>query len=259
MNDERIRAILDEVAAEFGMPNASDVDNDWVLTESARRVLVENVSEPHCIAPLIDHTLLKPNATENDIRRICEEAIEYRFASVCVNPCWVLFAAESLGNSNSMVCTVVGFPLGANTTEIKAEEAIRAVEDGADELDMVMNIGAAKSAEWETVYADIASVVDAAFPVPVKVILETAILIDEEIIRACAISASAGAAYVKTSTGFSKGGATVEAVEIMSKTVGDKLGVKASGGIGDFEKAMSMIKAGATRIGASRSLTIIGL
>ena len=176
-----------------------------------------------------------------------------------MNPCWLAFAAELLVDSQPVVCGVVGFPLGANTTEIKTAEAIQQLKNGATELDMVANIGAIKSANWETVHADIASVTEAVKSLPVKVILETTLLTEEEVVRASAISASAGATYVKTSTGFSSGGATVEAVELMAKTVGDKLGVKASGGIGDFEKALSMLKAGATRIGASRSLAIIGL
>jgi len=257
MTDGQISKIVADITDKFGMPGSVDVDEDWLMMENARRTLAGGVKKPNCIAPLIDHTLLKPDATVEDIDRLCDETLEHRFASVCVNPCYVAEAAKKLGDSTSVVCTVVGFPLGANTAEIKTAEAIRAVEGGAEEIDMVMNIGFLKSGALEAVYSDIVSVVDGVYPVPVKVILETALLSDGEIVTASALSASAGAAYVKTSTGFSKGGATAGAVDLMARTVGTKLGVKASGGIGDFETALKMVKTGATRIGASRSLNII--
>ena len=258
MTEESIAKIRNEVSERFGMPESPRVDEDWALMESSRRVVIGNIQEPHCLAPLIDHTLLSPGATSSDIRALCQEATEHRFASVCVNPCRVRLAAGILDDSPAVVCTVIGFPLGANVPETKAEEALRMAEDGARELDMVMNIGMAKGGNWEAVHADVASVVESVYPLPVKVILESCLLDDEEIIRASLISKSAGAAYVKTSTGFSKAGATARAVEIMSAAVGETVGVKASGGIGDFEKAMAMFEAGATRIGASRSLQIIG-
>ncbi|HDR91348.1 MAG TPA: deoxyribose-phosphate aldolase [candidate division Zixibacteria bacterium] len=219
-------------------------------------MLKDKASKPACIAPLIDHTALKPDVTEAEIEGLCKEAIDHRFASVCVNPCWVALASELLKNELPMVCTVIGFPLGANVPEIKADEAVRAIEDGAEELDMVLNVGTLKSGKWEYVFSDVVSVVESSSPVAVKVILETCLLTDEEIVRASAICASAGAAYVKTSTGFSSGGATENAIALMSASVEQRLGVKASGGVGDFETAMKMIRAGATRIGASKSLKI---
>ncbi|MGC9314331.1 MAG: deoxyribose-phosphate aldolase [bacterium] len=219
-------------------------------------MLRDKASKPSCVAPLIDHTALKPDVRESEIEELCKEAIAHRFASVCVNPCWVALASEFLKDELPMVCTVIGFPLGSNVPEIKADEGVRAVEDGAEELDMVLNVGAIKSSKWEYVFSDIVSVVESSSPIAVKVILETCLLTDEEIVRASAICASAGAAYVKTSTGFSSGGATESALRLMTTAVGQKLGVKASGGVGDFETAMKMIRAGATRIGASKSLII---
>jgi len=257
MNDNEISKIRDEVFAEFGIPDTPRVDKDWLLVESARRTLIGNVSEPECIAPLIDHTLLSANATRDNILNLCAEAREYRFASVCVNPCWVPLAAVELEDKYSIVCSVIGFPLGANATEIKADEALRAVDDGAEEIDMVINNGYVKSSMWESVHADIVSVVEAVAPTPIKVIIETCLLDETEIARTSLISISAGAAYVKTSTGFSSHGATIEAVNLMSRVVGENFGVKASGGIGDFDSAMRMIEAGATRIGTSRSIRII--
>ncbi len=258
MEKSRIEEIIREVTDQFGEPIEPIFDPDWFAFESARRVLAENVCEPQCVASLIDHAILKPDATKYDIRKACEEALEHRFASVCVNPCWVEVTAELLKDSNSMVCATVGFPLGANVTDTKVEEAARAAEQGADELDMVANIGAIKSGNWEVVHSEIAVIAKTVDTKPLKVIIETSLLTDEEIVRASAIAANAGAAYTKTSTGFVPGGATTKAVRLMTQTVGEKLGVKASGGIGDFEKALAMLKAGATRIGASRSLSIIG-
>jgi deoxyribose-phosphate aldolase len=257
MDQEFIQRIIDEVESEFGVMVSPVVSPDWRLMEDSRLMLRDKASAPPCVAPLIDHTALKSDITEVDIEQLCKEALENRFASVCVNPCWVRLASEFLKDELSMVCTVVGFPLGANVPEIKANEAVRAVEDGAEEIDMVLNIGAVKSGRWEFVFSDIVSVIEAVSPIAVKVILETCLLAEDEIVRASAICGSAGAAYVKTSTGFSKSGATESVLKLMASTVGDKLGIKASGGIGDFETAMRMIKAGATRIGSSKSLVIV--
>jgi len=209
------------------------------------------------IAKLIDHTFLKPEGTEKDIRRLCEEAKQYGFASVCVNPYWVPLCAEMLAGTDVKVCTVIGFPLGATTTETKAFEAKKALEDGATEFDMVINIGALKSDRFEDVYRDIKAVVDAVAPHTVKVIIETALLTDEEKVEACAIAKEAGAHFVKTSTGFAKGGATVEDVRLMKAVVGEEMEVKASGGVRDYKTALEMVKAGATRIGASAGVAIV--
>ncbi|MBA4493144.1 deoxyribose-phosphate aldolase [Paenactinomyces guangxiensis] len=209
------------------------------------------------IAALIDHTLLKPEATRKQIQVLCEEAKSYGFASVCINPYWVKEAARHLAGTEVKVCTVVGFPLGATTKEVKAFETRNAVQNGATEIDMVMNIGALKSGDLTTVKEDIQSVVEAAEGMTVKVILETGLLSREEIVRACEQAKAAGAHFVKTSTGFGQGGATVEAVELMRKTVGPEMGVKASGGVRDLQTAQQMIDAGASRIGASASVAIV--
>lgn len=209
------------------------------------------------LAAMIDHTLLKPDATREQILKICEEAKEYRFASVCVNPYWVPLVAEQLKGSGVLTCTVIGFPLGATTTETKVFETKEAVANGADEIDMVLNIGAFRSGDLETVEKDIQAVVEAANGKTVKVILETGLLSDEEIRLASSLSQKAGAHFVKTSTGFGAGGATVEAVRIMRETVGEKMGVKASGGVRDRKRAEEMIEAGATRIGASAGVSIV--
>lgn len=210
------------------------------------------------IASLIDHTLLKAEATEADIVRICREAIDYGFASVCVNPYYVPLAADMLRGSQVLACTVVGFPLGANMPEVKVFETTRAVRDGAQEIDMVINIGALKSSRYDWVRHDIEQVVANSHKggAIVKVILETALLADEEKIIACEISREAGADFVKTSTGFGPGGATTDDVALMRRVVGKKLGIKASGGIGSRETANQLIAAGATRIGASAGVRI---
>jgi len=211
------------------------------------------------MASVIDHTILKPEATKEDVKKLCQEAVKYGFASVCVNPCYAKFTAEQLKGSNVKTCVVIGFPLGANTTEVKAFETKKAVDDGAEEVDMVINVGALKNGEDQVVLNDIKAVVEAAAgKAIVKVILETCLLNREEKIKACLLAKEAGAHFVKTSTGFNKGGATVEDVELMRKTVGDQMGVKASGGIRTYEDALAMIKAGATRIGASASVKIVG-
>ena len=204
----------------------------------------------------IEHTNLKPTATPKDIEKLCEEAIEHDFYGVCVNPCYVKLAKEKLQGSGKKVVTVCGFPLGATSTEAKAFEAKRAVEDGADEVDMVINVGLLKAGEYEKVYEDIRAVVEAA-KIPVKVIIEACYLTDEEKIAACVLAKLAGARYVKTSTGFGSGGATVEDVNLMRWVVGDEMGVKAAGGIRDLEKAKEMIRAGADKIGTSSGVVIV--
>ncbi len=210
------------------------------------------------IAKMIDHTLLKADTKKEQIVKLCEEAKQYGFASVCVNPTWVATAAELLKGTDVKVCTVIGFPLGANTPETKAFETKDAIEKGATEVDTVINIGALKDGNDELVERDIRAVVDAAKgKALVKVIIEACLLTEEEKVRACELAVKAGADYVKTSTGFSTGGATVEDVALMRKTVGPEIGVKASGGVRDLQGAEAMIKAGATRIGASSGVAIV--
>jgi deoxyribose-phosphate aldolase len=211
------------------------------------------------VARYIDHTLLKPDATRDEILKICEEGARHAFASVCINPTWVREAACALRGSGVKVCTVIGFPLGANTTDTKAYEARRAIFDGASELDMVINIGALKSQDYGLVRRDIAAVVEVAheFNYISKVIIETALLSEDEKVRACLIAKEAGADFVKTSTGFSKGGATAADIALMRRVVGDQMGVKASGGVKDLKQAREMIQAGATRIGASVGVKIV--
>lgn len=205
----------------------------------------------------IDHTLLKPDASQEQIETLIEEAKKYDFASVCVNPTWVNFAAQALKATDVKVCTVIGFPLGANTPELKAFETSDAIQNGANEIDMVINIGALKSRNFDLVERDILAVVEAAKGTLVKVIIETCLLTDDEKVKACQIAQKAGADFVKTSTGFSTGGATVEDVALMRKTVGPDMGVKASGGARSYEDALAFIKAGATRIGASSGVAIM--
>jgi deoxyribose-phosphate aldolase len=209
------------------------------------------------MARMIDHTLLKPDATRDEVVKLCEEARKHHFASVCVNTAWVPLCKALLGGSDVLVCAVFGFPLGAMTPTAKAYEARDAVRQGAREIDMVLNIGALKSRDYETVFEDICRVVKAARPAPVKVILETGSLTGEEKVVACTLSKLAGAAFVKTSTGFGKGGATVEDIALMRKVVGMEMGVKASGGVRTAEDAEKMRAAGATRIGASASIAIV--
>ena len=213
--------------------------------------------ELHNISSYIDHTLLKPDASRDQIIHLCSEAKEYGFASVCINPYWVSLAAKELENSTVKVCTVVGFPLGANTTSTKSLETTDAIGNGADEIDMVINLGSVKYGDWINVEIDISAVVQAANGRLVKVILETCLLNDDEKRQACEISKKAGAGFVKTSTGFSTGGASEEDVRLMRATVGPEMGVKASGGIRFTEDAVKMIEAGASRIGASASVAIV--
>ncbi len=209
------------------------------------------------IASMIDHTLLKPEGTRAQIEKLCKEALQYSFASVCVNPTNVIQAAEMLKGSSVKVCTVIGFPLGANTSEVKAFETENAIANGAEEVDMVINIGRLKDKDYEYVKNDIAAVVNAAKGKALtKVIIETCLLTEEEKVKVCELAKEAGADFVKTSTGFSTGGATPEDIALMRKTVGPEMGVKASGGVRSSEDAEAVIKAGATRIGASASIAI---
>ncbi|UXR74066.1 MULTISPECIES: deoxyribose-phosphate aldolase [unclassified Staphylococcus] len=205
----------------------------------------------------IDHTLLKPESTRQQIDKIIEEAKEYNFKSVCVNPTHVAYSAEKLADSDVLVCTVIGFPLGASTSEVKACETKDAISKGADEIDMVINIGALKDGRYDDVQADIAAVVEASGDKTVKVIIETVLLTDEEKVKACELSKAAGADFVKTSTGFAGGGATPEDVKLMKDTVGDALEVKASGGVRNLADFQAMLEAGATRVGASAGVQIM--
>ncbi|MGL4972349.1 MAG: deoxyribose-phosphate aldolase [Culicoidibacterales bacterium] len=206
---------------------------------------------------LIDHTILKPETVQSQVEIICEEALAYDFASVCINPTWVKLASTLLAESDVKVCTVIGFPLGANTPEVKAFETKDAISNGAQEIDMVINIGAAKAGNWELVERDIRAVVEAANGTLVKVIIETCLLTDEEKVQACLASVAAGADYVKTSTGFSTGGATIADVQLMRETVGPDIGVKASGGVRSYEDMEAMVSAGATRIGTSSGVLLM--
>jgi deoxyribose-phosphate aldolase len=236
---ERMHRVIDAGAARIGL-------------------LLGETGSPGDWASLIDHTLLKPEATDEDIKKLCAEAARYRFASVCVNPTWVRASACALQGSGVPVCTVIGFPLGATLSDVKAYEARRAIMDGAREVDMVINIGALKSGDDCLVEHDIRSVVEAAheYNVTTKVIIETALLNDDEKVRASLAAKRAGADFVKTSTGFSKGGATVADILLMRRTVGPDLGVKASGGVKNLDDARKMVEAGATRIGASVGVKI---
>lgn len=209
------------------------------------------------IANIIDHTMLKADAQKDTIRQFCSEAKEYGFASVCVNSCHVPLVASELKGSNVKTCCVVGFPLGAMLTSAKAFEASESVKAGADEVDMVINIGAAKDKDWELVKNDIKAVVEASKPALVKVIIETCLLTDEEKVKVCELSEEAGADFVKTSTGFSTGGASLDDIKLMKKTVGNRMQIKASGGIRTPEFARELISAGADRIGAGNGMVLL--
>ena len=205
----------------------------------------------------IDHTLLKPESTQEQIDHLLSEAVEYQFASVCVNPTWVAHCSKTLAGTGVKVCTVVGFPLGANTSSVKAFETKDAIANGADEIDMVINVGQLKSGQYEVVEADIRAVVEASQDKLVKVIIETCLLTNDEKVKACQLAVSAGADFVKTSTGFSAAGATVEDIVLMRETVGPNIGVKAAGGARSYEDAEAFIEAGATRIGTSSGVAIV--
>jgi deoxyribose-phosphate aldolase len=231
-----------------------------VLDAGASRLGLQASGPPAgSVAGLIDHTLLKPDATQVEIETLCREAAEYRFATVCINPVWVPLGARMLRGTGVGVCTVVGFPLGATTADVKAYETRRVIFDGAGEVDMVINVGALKSGDVRTVQKDIEAVVDACRPCGVtsKVIIEAALLTDEEKITACTLAKAAGADFVKTSTGFARGGATAADVALMRRVVGASMGVKAAGGVRDLTGARAMVDAGATRIGASAGVRIV--
>ncbi len=238
-------------------PKVDSCGSRQAVFSGAARIAPDTIRTSADIAPYIDHTLLKPEASREDVVKLAEEARKYGFATVCVNSSQVATAARILSGSKTVPIAVVGFPLGAALPNAKAFEAREAIRCGAREIDMVINIGALKARDYALVFKDIAQVVDASRPHPVKVILETSQLTLEEKISACALSKAAGAAFVKTSTGFSSGGATAEDVALMRKVVGDDVGVKASGGIRSSEDAMKMIQAGANRLGASASVAII--
>ncbi len=246
LNSARNQVVFGEIphSIKLGLGESFGKDIMPALTQSARE-----------LAAMIDHTLLKPEATRSEIEKLCAEGEEYGFASVCVQPFRVALAASLVRKTK--ICTVIGFPLGANRAEVKALETIRAVADGAHEIDMVMNLGAFKEGNFAAVENDISSVVKAAKGSLVKVILETCYLSPDEIASACAISEIAGADFVKTSTGFAKGGATVEAIQAMHGAVGGRLGIKASGGIRDLKTAQALIAAGATRLGTSQSVALV--
>ncbi len=264
--EQLVEQITDLVLTKLGEPGGDHpasfcrTDVERIVDAGASRIgiVLGETATAHDWASLIDHTLLKPEASESDIKKLCNEAIQFGFASVCVNPTWVKRAAEFLKGSNVPVCTVIGFPLGATLSDVKAFEARRAIFNGAKEVDMVINIGALKSGDDCAVEDDIRAVVKAAHEngVLCKVIIETALLTNDEKVRACLASKNAGADFVKTSTGFSKGGATVEDINLMRRTVGKALGVKASGGVKGIEDARAMFEAGATRIGASVGVKI---
>jgi deoxyribose-phosphate aldolase len=262
--EQLIEQITDLVVAKLDeqelCPTFCHADVERIVDAGAERIgiVLGSTGTAHDWAALIDHTLLKPEASESDIRKLCKEAAEFGFASVCVNPTWVKTAVEFLRGSGVPVCTVIGFPLGATLPDVKAYEARRAIFDGAREVDMVISVGKLKSGDDCAVEDDIRAVVEAAHGdhILTKVIIETALLTDEEKVRACLAAKNAGADFVKTSTGFSKGGATVHDVALMRKTVGRALGVKASGGVKGIEDARAMFEAGATRIGASVGVKI---
>ncbi len=229
-----------------------------VLTKMAEKQGSDGGYEPSALARYVDHTLLKPEASQDQVRKICDEAKKYRFASVCVNPNHIKFVADQLAGSGVAPCVVVGFPLGATLPEVKAEETNTVITLGAKEVDMVVNIGAIKSGDWALVKRDIEAVVNVARGRSlVKVIIETCLLTDEEKVKVCTIAKLAGADFVKTSTGFSTGGATAEDVALMRKTVGKDMGVKASGGVKDYNSAVAMLKAGANRLGTSSGINIV--
>jgi deoxyribose-phosphate aldolase len=282
MNEKELEALVEQITQEVlaranGRPTTAmrcaecrDQQCALVCPDEVRRLIHAGAGRitlgtspreqvAHDIARLIDHTALKPETTEAQIRKLCEEALQFGFASVCVNPHWVPLCAELLQGSDVLVCTVVGFPLGATTTATKVFETKEACSNGAQEVDMVLNVGALKSGDLDTVHDDIRAVADAAHEhgARLKVIFENALLTDDEKVQAAMLSRMAGADYVKTSTGFSKSGATVDDVALMRQVVDSGLGVKAAGGVGGFRDSLAMIEAGATRIGASAGVKIV--
>ncbi len=262
--EELIARVTDEVMARLNVPGArseSTKDINSIIESGASRISstcgVDDARRE--LAGIIDHTILKPAATSDEIAGLCDEARRCSFASVCVNPTHVSICAQLLRLTNVKVCTVVGFPLGANLPEVKAFETERAISDGAQEIDMVINVGALKSRNYDLVERDIRAVVGACRSIAVsKVIIEAALLTDEEKVKACQLAKAAGADFVKTSTGFGPGGATAHDIALMRSAVGGEMGIKAAGGIRDLETAQEMVEAGATRIGASASVKIVG-
>lgn len=267
-----IEIIVEEVAAATTPPPSSQCACHSVLYEccperlrgvidagASRLGLHATGGSPGDVAAMIDHTLLKPDATRAEIEKLCREATDYRFATVCINPTWVALAATRVRGSGVGICSVVGFPLGATTPDVKYYETRRAIFDGATEIDMVINVGALKSGDLRVVERDIEAVVGPCRDCGVlsKVIIEAALLTDDEKVTACTLAKAAGADFVKTSTGFGPGGATSADVALMRRTVGADLGVKAAGGVRDYESARALIAAGATRIGASAGVRIV--
>jgi len=236
---DRVRGVIDAGASRLGLYAGEKVPSD--------------------VAALIDHTLLKADATRQEIEKLCKEAREFGFATVCINPTWVSLASRLLGGASPLVCTVVGFPLGATTADVKQYETRRVIYDGANEVDMVINVGALKSGDLALVERDIAAVAGTARECGVlsKVIIEAALLTDEEKVTACSLSKAAGADFVKTSTGFGPGGATVADVALMRRVVGPDIGVKAAGGVRDYESLKNLVSAGASRVGASAGVKIV--
>jgi deoxyribose-phosphate aldolase len=255
-------AVRDEACSCHAVPASCCPDRlDLMVAEGAERfgLLAAGSSYSKGLARRIDHTLLKADATQEQVEKLCGEARQHGFATVCVNPYWVGLCARLLHSSETAVCTVAGFPLGATPPEVKAFEAARVVGDGAAEVDMVMNVGALKSRDHRLVARDVAGVVEACHPrgAKVKVIIEAALLTDDEKVKACVLARAAGADYVKTSTGFGPGGATAADVALMRRVVGPGMGVKAAGGVRDLQGARAMLEAGADRIGASVGVKIV--
>lgn len=273
MTDQQKSALADRLGTATRPTSGSPSGTDGELSTALQRMIgagaarfglradASGPADACALAPplarMIDHTVLKPDTTEHAIRELCAEAREYCFASVCVSPVWVPIAASELAGATSMVCTVIGFPHGASRTPVKAFETEQAIRDGAQEIDMVISIALLKSERYADVEADIRAVVQAAQGRTVKVILETALLTDEEKVIACVLSQNAGAGFVKTSTGFASGGASPQDVALMRRVVGESMGVKASGGVRSAEDAYAMVEAGASRLGASAGVAIL--
>ena len=257
MTDAQIEQIREQIAD--ALANVATSDQSPLPNAGTLAPIADTDLSPDLVAGLIDHTLLKPGATESQIRELCDDARGYGFASVCVNPTWIALCRELLEGTSVKACVVAGFPLGAMLPQTKAVEAEHVIEAGAQEIDMVLNVGRLRSGDFVAVYEDIAGVVDVAHAsdVPVKVIFENGLLTDGEKVAACIISQRAGADYVKTATGFAGGGATVDDVRLMRRVVGDGTGVKAAGGVRSAADARAMIAAGATRIGASSGVAIV--
>ena len=254
MSDNDLQKIVDDFLRNMGNKDNDNKSLNNNVTGGQKQA--EPITKEF-LAGSIDHTILKPEATKEQIIQLCAEAKENHFASVCVNPYWVSVCAKELKGSDVSVCTVAGFPLGATSTVAKVEETKAAVKDGAHEVDMVLNIGELKAGNLTAVYEDIRSVVQVSEQAKIKVIIETCLLTNEEKVAACLLVKKAGADYVKTSTGFNKSGATIDDVQLMRQVVGPDMGVKAAGGIRDYETAVAMIRAGADRIGASASVAIV--